>query len=266
MLGRATLASCAAWVVACVATVRSPPPVEPIAIVPSASPSSPASSVASPPPPRSPFAYANIDPSDDDVVGPPEPRATCEADLSAGKITSLPQKLTPYVQPKSKITCGAPQVVTYRGSPSKITWSPSVLVTCSMALAIARFETILQEEAQRTFGKRVVHVRHLGTFVCREMAAYPGWISEHSYANAIDVAEFVLEDGTSIKIYDHFAPKQPVATTREAAFLRKVARRAYDEEVFSSVLTPFFDRHHVDHFHLDLARTRSDGAAFVKPR
>jgi len=264
MLGRAALASFVGWVVACAATVRSPPPLpEPVVVVPSASLSSSASTVASAPPPRSPFAYANIDPSDDDVVGPPEPRATCEADLAAGKITSLPQKLTPYVQPKSKITCGAPQVVTYRGSPSKITWSPSVLVTCSMALAIARFETILQEEAQRSFGKRVVHVRHLGTFVCREMAAYPGWISEHSYANAIDVAEIVLEGGATVSVLDHFAPKAATAKTKEGTFLRAVARRAYDEEVFSSVLTPFYDKLHANHFHLDLARFRSDGVTFV---
>ncbi|MBK7398713.1 MAG: extensin family protein [Myxococcales bacterium] len=215
---------------------------------------------------RSPFAYANVDPLDDDLVKPPDVRPTCEADLAAASIAYQPDKLTPLVQPDTKIVCGAPQVVAYRESPAKIAWSPSVLTTCTMALAIARFETIVQEEAVRAFDRRVAHIHHLGTFDCRPMLAFPGWVSEHSYANAIDVAEFVLEDGTSIKIYDHFAPKQPVATTREAAFLRKVARRAYDEEVFSSVLTPFFDRHHVDHFHLDLARTRSDGAAFVKPR
>jgi hypothetical protein len=42
-------------------------------------------------------------------------------------------------------------------------------------------------------------------------------------------------------------------------FLRSLARRLYDEDVFSVVLTPFFDALHRDHFHLDLARYRLDG-------
>src|SRR5450432_168364 len=36
-----------------------------------------------PPPPRSPFAYANEDPTDDLIVAPPDPRPNCEADLKA---------------------------------------------------------------------------------------------------------------------------------------------------------------------------------------
>lgn len=43
------------------------------------------------------------------------------------------------------------------------------------------------------------------------------------------------------------------------SFLRAVSRRANDEDVFSHVLTPFFDAHHKNHFHLDLARFRADG-------
>lgn len=215
------------------------------------------------PAPRSSFAYANVDPLDDDLVKPPDVRPTCEADLAAAAIAYQPDKLTPLVQPDTKIVCGAPQVVAYRESPSKIAWSPSVLTTCTMALAIARFETIVQEEAVRAFDRRVAHIHHLGTFDCRPMLAFPGWVSEHSYANAIDVAEFVLEGGATVSVLDHFAPKAAIAKTKEGGFLRAVARRAYDEEVFSSVLTPFYDKLHANHFHLDLARFRSDGVTFV---
>ena len=42
-------------------------------------------------------------------------------------------------------------------------------------------------------------------------------------------------------------------------FLQAIATRAYDEDVFSVVLTPAFDRAHRNHFHLDLARYRVDG-------
>lgn len=221
--------------------------VRPAAATAIAEPSEPAK-------PRSPFAYANIDPADDYTVGPPDVRATCETDLAAAGVKFTAASLP--VHAAKKITCGAPQVVMYRGSPAKIAYSPSVMITCTMALALARFETIVQDEAQKIFGKRVAKIQHVGTYACREMAAYKGWVSEHSYANAIDLTQFVLEDGRTIDVLKHFMKEG----TKQATFLRAVARRAFDEELFSSVLTPFFDKLHANHFHIDLARFRTDGA------
>lgn len=209
--------------------------------------------------PKSPFAYANSDPSDDYTVGPPDVRPTCNDDLAKAGIKFKPAKLEPFVQPKSKITCGAPQVVIYQGSPAKIGYSPSVMVTCTMALALARFESIMQDEAMRTFGKRVVKVTHVGTYACREMAAYKGWVSEHSYANAIDLTDFTLEDGRTINVLKHFHPGVATTAAKEGTFMRDIARRAFDEDTFSTVLTPFFDKLHANHFHVDLARFRTDG-------
>jgi hypothetical protein len=215
------------------------------------------------PPPRSPFAYANVDPDDDFVVAPPEVRPTCDEDLARGGLRHQPASLP--LRKKGAFTCGAPQVVVYRGGPEKIAWSPSVMVTCTMALAIARLEVVAQEEAQRIFGKRLIRIEHVGTYACREMAAYKGWVSEHSYANAIDLVGFVLQDGRRIDVLRHFAPKTAEAKSKEGEFLRALARRAYDEEIFSNVLTPFFDALHANHFHLDLARYRNDGATFTGP-
>ncbi len=229
---------------------------------PVAAASAKAEELPAPPPPRSPFAYANIDPDDDYVVGPPDVRATCDEDLAAAGIKFQPAALAVHKEKKNKFECGAPQVVTYRGSPAKIAYSPSVLVTCTMALALARLETIVQEESQRIFGKRVVKIQHIGTYNCREMAAYKGWVSEHSYANAIDLTHFVLEDGRVIEVLKDFKPKLEKPQTKEGEFLRAVARRAYDEETFSCVLTPYFDKLHANHFHIDLARFRSDGTRF----
>lgn len=239
---------------AATAAVTRPPPA------PAAS--SAAAEPRPPPPPRSPFAYANVDPSDDDVVGPPDVRATCDDDLAAAKIVWQKATLPIFVQKKSKITCGAPQVVTYKGSPAKIAWSPSVLITCTMALSLARFELAVQEEAKRAFGSPVVRIQHLGTYNCREMAAYPGWVSEHSYANAIDVAELHLQNGTKVEVLHDFRPKDQTTTDKKATFLRAIARRGYDDEIFSTVLTPFFNADHANHFHLDLARFRNDGAFY----
>jgi hypothetical protein len=90
------------------------------------------------------------------------------------------------------------------------------------------------------------------------MAAYRGWVSEHAYANAIDVESFILASGRRVSVLGGFERGEPTHT-RAGSFLRAVSRRAYDEAIFSNVLTPFFDDLHRNHFHLDLARYRNDG-------
>lgn len=233
-----------------VATERPPPPA-----------AAPSPSAATPPPPkpRRPGSYANVDPDDDFVVGPPDPIDDCEAALGKAGVKFQRATLPVHTPKGSSFACGAPQVVTYLKGPGDITYGAPPLLTCAMALALASFEKIVQEEAASVLRSRVARVNHIGTYVCREMAAYKGWVSEHSYANAIDLASFVLADGRTVDVLRDFdagadEPKKPAAL-----FLRKVSRRANDEDVFSHVLTPFFDALHKNHFHLDLARYRTDG-------
>ncbi len=218
--------------------------------------------VASPTPtpaPRRPGAYANLDPDDDFVVGPPDPLPDCDAELDQAGVTYRASTLPVHQAHGGTLVCGAPQVVTYLRGPGHIAYHAPPLLTCSMALALASFERILQPEAERAFHSSVVRIDQLGTYNCREMAAYPGWVSEHAYANAIDISRFVLRDGRSIDVLHDFDLGESPPVRREGAFLRIVSQRANDEDVFSHVLTPFFDAHHKNHFHLDLARYRADG-------
>jgi hypothetical protein len=247
--------------------VRSPVPT-PSFEIPNATGDRDATVAAPAPPtttPRSPYAFANDDPDDDLVVAPPAPRPDCHEALAAAGVKFADASIPVHVEGKgrSRITCGAEQLVVYRGSPAGIGFSPTPILTCTMALALARFETVVQEEAERSFGERAVRITQLGTYACREMAAYPGWVSEHSYANAIDVESFVLKSGKQIRVLSSFE-RGDQTRTREGAFLRAISRRAYDEELFSSVLTPFFDARHNNHFHLDLARFRNDGTRPMK--
>jgi hypothetical protein len=127
-----------------------------------------------------------------------------------------------------------------------------------MALALARFEQIAVEEAERLLGAGVTRIRHGGTYSCRNMSRFR-LVSEHSYANAIDVYELVLSNGKKISIKRDFCPIDGSAVGPTGEYLRTLARRCYDENVFSVVLTSYFDRLHSDHLHMDLARYRVDG-------
>jgi hypothetical protein len=102
-------------------------------------------------------------------------------------------------------------------------------------------------------------VEQLGTYNCRNMAAYPDLVSEHSFANAIDISAFVFQGGRRVSVERDWVRAERPAGSSAALFLRRVTRRLFDEHVFSVVLTPSFDRHHRNHLHLDGAAYTLDG-------
>jgi hypothetical protein len=155
--------------------------------------------------------------------------------------------------------CGNEQAVLYTKGPGRIGYGPRPVVSCGLALAMAHFELVVQQEASAAFGRRVRRIEQGGTYNCRRMTRFQNLVSEHSYANAIDVRAFVLEDGRRISVLRHFGPLAREPVTPQAKFLRRLARRLYDERVFSVVLTPYWDALHRDHFHFDMARYRVDG-------
>jgi hypothetical protein len=201
--------------------------------------------------------YPNDDTSDDHVVGPPDLIDNCEERLTAANVTYRHAKLPVH---KSKdLTCGTEQAVIYLRGPTGLRIQPQPLVSCGLALALAHFEQVLERTAQEFFGSRVVTITQGGTYSCRSMARFR-WVSEHSYANAIDLYEFGLANGRRINVLRDFgSPREPAKST-EGKFLRELAHRAYDEKVFSVVVTRFFDELHRNHIHVDMARYRTDGS------
>ncbi len=202
---------------------------------------------------------ADLDPDNDFVVAPPPAVPDCEERLRAAGIDFRPAELPIKVADRGTLTCGAEQVVEYRGSASGIRYNAPPVLTCTMALGLARFERILQEEAESELHARVKRIAHAGTYSCRHMARFSGMVSEHSYANAIDLKSMTFANGRTISVVHDFGALETEPETPEGQFLRRSARRAYDEKIFSVVLTPFFDALHRDHLHLDMARYRVDG-------
>jgi hypothetical protein len=261
------LLACGGSAGAATAEAPAPGPIESTAATPSAPESAPEPEPEPEPEPKpapepepEPVGHADLDPSNDHVVGPPDPLPDCETRLEAAGITFSPARIGVGRKRDGVYTCGAKQVVRYRRGPGEIRYGTSPLLTCTMALAMADFERIVQEEAERTLGSRVTRIDHLGTYNCRDMVNYD-LISEHSFANAIDLRRFHLADGRTVGVMEHFRPEQS-ADEAEArtVFLRGLANRLYDENVFSVVVTPYFDRLHHNHIHVDLARYRVDGS------
>lgn len=117
-------------------------------------------------------------------------------------------------------------------------------MACPVAAALSMWEwNSVQPAALKHFGKRVVRFEQLGTYNCRPIAG-SATLSQHSYARAIDIAGFVLSDGTRITVANDWTKGGA-----KAAFLRDVRDGACG--LFATTLSPDFNAAHRDHLHLD---------------
>jgi hypothetical protein len=122
--------------------------------------------------------------------------------------------------------------------------------TCPMVAAMDNWlEKIVQPAAMARFGQPVVEIRTMGTYSCRRMNTGGGGsarMSEHAFANAIDIGGFRLADGSIVTILKGWN-----GGLEEQNFLREVHAGACRN--FATVLGPGVALHH-DHLHFDLAR------------
>jgi hypothetical protein len=202
---------------------------------------------------------ADLNPHNDDVVAPPEPIEDCEAKLRAAGVVFSKAELKVLEGNAKRPTCGVEQAVVYKRGPAGVSYNGPPVVSCGMALGMARLEQVLNEEAERHLKSKVARVEQGGTYNCRRMARFD-LVSEHSYANAIDIRSITLKNGRKVTVLNHFGKLDAEPKRPESRFLRTVANRMYDEGVFSVVITPFFDALHRDHLHFDQARYRIDGS------
>jgi len=146
--------------------------------------------------------------------------------------------------------CGYDDVVRFTpGGSRRIGFAPAgVGVACPVAAALAKWEwDVVQPAAWRRFGARVVAIEHFGSYSCRRIYGRDtGDWSEHSRANALDVAAFRLSDGTRVAVI-----KDWDGEGAKAAFLRDVRDGAC--RLFATVLSPDYNAAHRDHLHLDQA-------------
>ena len=137
----------------------------------------------------------------------------------------------------------------------RIRYRPDDLGTnCAVAAGLALWEWhVVQPAALRHFGQEVVAIDHFGSYSCRRIyGRSEGAWSEHSTANAVDIAGFRLADGTRISVLRDWD-----GSDEEREFLRDVRDGACD--LFATVLSPDYNTAHRDHFHLDQAQRGSFG-------
>ena len=126
-------------------------------------------------------------------------------------------------------------------------------LTCAMVPALESWmNEKVQTAAAAVYGQAVVEMHTLGSYSCRRMNNGTGtsMISEHAFADALDVSGFTLADGREVMVRSGWR-----GPGEDQEFLRSVFVGSCD--IFHTVLGPGSDGHHEDHFHLDLMRHAS---------
>ncbi|KQN28328.1 MULTISPECIES: extensin family protein [unclassified Sphingomonas] len=170
------------------------------------------------------------------------PQCRALLDRAGVRYTALPPR-------KGDGQCGYADAVRLTGGARKIAFVPAGLgVACPVAAALSMWEwNVIQPAAVRFFGARVVSIDHFGSYSCRRIYGRDaGTWSEHSTADAVDIAGFRLSDGTYITVARDWQRGGAKST-----FLHAVRDGAC--KLFATTLSPDYNAAHADHLHLDQA-------------
>lgn len=132
-----------------------------------------------------------------------------------------------------------------------LTFEPAPVLSCKLAEGLARWAAeVVQAEAQKRLGARIVGMTTVASYDCRSRYGEQNQrLSEHAYANALDVSEFVTEKGERIAIEAFWKAKD-----ERAGFLHAVHEGAC--RIFGTTLGPEANEAHRNHFHLDMKERR----------
>jgi len=126
-------------------------------------------------------------------------------------------------------------------------------ITCPLARTfIAWLRNAVAPAAHQMLGSDLVRVETYGTYSCRGVigrgAEGAKTISEHSFANAVDVSGFVLADGRRVTIETGWHSQDEGVRDFLAVIHKSACKR------FKTVLSPDYNAAHYNHLHLDMGK------------
>ncbi len=131
-----------------------------------------------------------------------------------------------------------------------VKFTREVLVGCDAAKSLYGW---VRKSAKPVVGRKgggLAKIQMIAGYSCRNRnSAKSGKLSEHAKGKAVDIAGFVLKDGTILSVKRDWHSKSKGRT------LKKLHKTACGP--FGTVLGPNANRFHQDHFHFDVARYRS---------
>ncbi len=169
-------------------------------------------------------------------------RRLCRAVLAQGGVRFV------EVAPRTDGACAQLNALRISGGVTPLRPAGAVM-TCPQALAYAFWDRHeLRPAAREVLGTRPSAVSHYGTYACRSIAGRDR-LSEHAFANALDVASVRFADGRQVSVLGEFTDED-----EDGVFWRRIRTGAC--RWFRATLSPDYNVAHRDHLHLDSGRYR----------
>jgi hypothetical protein len=123
------------------------------------------------------------------------------------------------------------------GSQDKVAFDPPLLLNCPMVVALHGWlKDIVQPAAKEAFGFPVAKL--IGSsYACRTVYNEPnGRLSQHAFANAVDLPIFVLADGRKIDVTHGWGPvKRDLVAAAKAKTTPKAVSRQPKSEIIKKL-------------------------------
>jgi hypothetical protein len=124
--------------------------------------------------------------------------------------------------------------------------SQKITLNCTMATAFLDWAKRLNEQAKAQANSKIKSIQVGTSYMCRRRNNQPtGKISEHGFANGLDVTGFTLQNGKAVKL--------PLAWQSDGAdkHLMRTSHKIACQ-IFTTVLGPEANALHYDHLHFDM--------------
>ena len=195
-----------------------------------------------------------------EIAGPPPlPENWSEAEIKTARAQCgdlLSDSLFDFkpLEPIRKGVCGTPAPVLLNAvnAGETVTVRPGAKLNCLMAKQLHRWLVeIVQSSAKTHLDTDITGVINIASYHCRPRYNDSARrISQHAYANALDLAGFITAKGEQIAVQKFWNGDTP-----QSLFLREVHAGAC--KIFGTVLGPEANEAHKDHFHLDMTKRKN---------
>ncbi len=198
-----------------------------------------------------------VDPEARPEPAPPVRQAKPAFDLAAakrceGELRKLNARFSVVEPLEENDQCGWPRPLKLTALARDLKIVGDIMVRCELALALARWaKDVVAPSAELHLQTKPSAVRIGTSYQCRRRNnAGTGKLSEHAFANGVDVMGIDIADGQKVDFADRRG-----TSDAERAF--QAAIRGGACAYFTTVIGPMTNEAHADHFHLDLAVRRN---------
>ncbi|WP_139975690.1 extensin family protein [Ochrobactrum sp. CGA5] len=189
-------------------------------------------------------------PSTPTEAEPPKPekdervyQVSCPA-LISGDVTG---KLLPPIEDGEQCGAHSPLSLSAIGKDNPLKFANAVTTNCAMAVTLAEWSSEVTKAAKDVYGPDL-NISEIGTgsdYQCRKVnGASTGRVSEHAFANALDIMSFKFSDGSKTELESGWN-----GSDKEKAFWRAVHSASC--KLFMTVIGPEGDAAHRTNMHLD---------------